>query len=191
MTPAVFLDRDGTVIAETGYLDTLDGLELFPWTVDAIRVLNQAGLLVVLVTNQAGVARGFFDEAFVAETHRHLLERLAAGGARLDGCYYCPHHPEAVVEAYRRTCDCRKPGPGMIRQAARELGIDLPRSYVVGDRWHDVAAAQAAGARGLLVRTGHGRFEESRPVPDVRPAHIADTLIEAAAWILQDQHARA
>jgi D-glycero-D-manno-heptose 1,7-bisphosphate phosphatase len=191
MKPAVFLDRDGTLIVEVGYLDRFEQLDVFPWSVDAVRVLNQAGFLVVLVTNQAGVAQGYYDEAFVVDTHRRLVDRLAAGGAAIDACYYCPHHPEATVERYRIRCECRKPGPGLIRAAQAELGIDLARSFVVGDRWRDIGAAQAAGVPGVLVRTGHGVAEERRPPDHVRPAHVADTLIDAAAWILQQQHARA
>ena len=109
MTPAVFLDRDGTLIEEVGYLDRIERVEFYPWTVDAVKLLNRAGFRVVVVTNQAGVARGIFEERFVGDAHRHLDQRLAAGGARIDGYYYCPHHPDAPLEAYRRRCDCRKP----------------------------------------------------------------------------------
>ena len=182
---AVFLDRDGTLIEEAGYLDRLERLVFYPWSVDAVRVLNRAGFAVVVVTNQAGVARGIFQEAFVADAHRHVRERLEAGGAHVDGFYYCPHHPEATLEAYRRACDCRKPQPGMLRRAAGDLQIDLARSFVVGDRWHDLEAGQAVGSRGVLVRTGYGRTEEAAPAPGVRPEIIVDNLMEAASWILR------
>jgi D-glycero-D-manno-heptose 1,7-bisphosphate phosphatase len=185
MRPAVFLDRDGTLIEEVGYLDRLDRMALFPWTVDAVRALNCAGLPVVVVTNQAGVARGFFDEPFVGETHRHLTDRLAAGGARVDGYYYCPHHPEAPLAAYRMRCGCRKPFPGMLHQAAGDLAIDLTRSFVVGDRWLDVEMASSVGATGVLVLTGYGRHESERPRPGLTPALVAGNLIEAVSWILQ------
>jgi D-glycero-D-manno-heptose 1,7-bisphosphate phosphatase len=191
MKPAIFLDRDGTLIVEVGYLDRLERLRVFPWSIDAVRALNRAGFLAVLVTNQAGVAHGFYDEDFVAATHEHLVEVFAAGGAAIDGCYYCPHHPEAAVERYRTACDCRKPGAGLIRRAQAELGIDLAGSFVVGDRWRDIQAAHAAGVRGVLVRTGHGSSEERRPPAGLRPAFVADTLIDAAAWILEHRHARA
>src|SRR5215212_1701700 len=111
---AVFLDRDGTLVEEAGYLDRLERLVFFPYTIDAVRLLNRAGFAVVVVTNQAGIARGIFKESFVAEAHRHITARLAAGAARVDGFYYCPHHPEAVVEEFRATCECRKPKPGML-----------------------------------------------------------------------------
>jgi D-glycero-D-manno-heptose 1,7-bisphosphate phosphatase len=182
---AVFLDRDGTLVEEAGYLDRLERLVFYPWSVDAVRVLNRAGLAVVIVTNQAGVARGIFPETFVADAHRYLRERLEAGGARVDGFYYCPHHPDATVDAYRRACDCRKPQPGMLRRAAADLGIDLARSFVVGDRWHDLAAGRAVGARGVLVRTGYGRTEEAAPAGDATAETIVDNLMAAAAWILR------
>jgi D-glycero-D-manno-heptose 1,7-bisphosphate phosphatase len=181
----VFLDRDGTLIEEAGYLDRLERLVFYPYSVDAVRLLNRANLAVVIITNQAGVARGIFREAFVAEAHRHVTTRLERGGARVDGFYYCPHHPEASIEQYRRSCECRKPRPGMLRRAAEDLKLDLARSVVVGDRWHDLQAGDAVGARGLLVRTGYGRTEEASPNARLAPAAIVDNLIEAASWILR------
>jgi D-glycero-D-manno-heptose 1,7-bisphosphate phosphatase len=183
--PAVFLDRDGTLLEEAGYLDRLERLVFFPYSVDAIRLLNRSGFAVVIVTNQAGIARGIFKEAFVAEAHRYISDKLALGGARIDGFYYCPHHPEAVIEALRQDCDCRKPKPGMFTRAAAELGLDLARSFVIGDRWHDLQAGQQVGARGLLVRTGYGRTEEAAPKAGVQAAAITDNVIEAVSWILR------
>jgi D-glycero-D-manno-heptose 1,7-bisphosphate phosphatase len=183
--PAVFLDRDGTLVEEAGYLDRLERLIFFPYSVDAVRVLNRAGLAVVIVTNQAGVARGIFPEEFVAEAHRHITERLEGGRAHVDGFYYCPHHIEASVERYRIACDCRKPQPGLLRRAASELNLDLTRSFVVGDRWHDLQAGNAVGSRGLLVRTGYGRTEEASGKRDIVPAAVVDNLIAAASWILR------
>jgi histidinol-phosphate phosphatase family protein len=186
MRRAVFLDRDGTLIEESGYLDRLERLVFFPFSVDAVRVLNRAGFAIVVVTNQAGIARGIVKEAFVEETHRHIAERLRAGGATIDGFYYCPHYPTGVVEQYRTACDCRKPQPGLLKRAAAHLDLDLARSFVVGDRWHDLAAGQAVGARGVLVRTGLGRRDEAAPAPGSAPAAIVDNLMDAAAWILQE-----
>ena len=183
--PAVFLDRDGTLLEEAGYLDRLERLVFFPYTIDAVRLLNRAGFTVVVVTNQAGIARGIFKESFVAEAHRHVADRLAAGGARVDGFYYSPHHPEAVVEEFRRDCDCRKPKPGMLTRAAADLDLTLGRSFVVGDRWHDLEAGQQVGARTLLVRTGYGRTEEATPKRHVQPAAVVDNVIEAVSWILR------
>lgn len=187
MNPAVFLDRDGTLIKEAGYLDRLDRLELFPWSLDAIRLLHRGGFRVVVITNQAGVAQGLFDEAFVREAHDYLGDRVRDAGAEVTAFYYCPHHPAAIVEEYRRSCECRKPAPGMFLQAAREHGLDLARSYAVGDRWHDIAAARAAGAVPVMVRSGYGASEIRRPRPDVAPAHIADNLIDATTWILRQR----
>ena len=185
MRPAAFLDRDGTIIEESGYLDRLDRLVFFPYSVDAIRALNRAGFAVVVVTNQAGIARGIVREVFVAEAHAHIAARVEAGGGRIDGFYYCPHYPTGTVAEFTRTCDCRKPRPGMLRQAAADLQLDLSRSFTVGDRWHDVGAGAAAGARGILVRTGLGAEEEKTPPPGAIPAAIVDDLAAAAAWILE------
>jgi D-glycero-D-manno-heptose 1,7-bisphosphate phosphatase len=183
--PAVFLDRDGTLLEEAGYLDRLDRLVFFPYSVDAVRLLNRANFAVIVVTNQAGIARGIFKESFVAEAHRHISARVSAGGAHVDGYYYCPHHPEAVIEQYRKSCDCRKPEPGLLRQAASEHGLALDRSFVIGDRWHDLEAGQRVGARGVLVRTGYGKTEERTPHARVTPAAVADNLVEAVSWILR------
>jgi D-glycero-D-manno-heptose 1,7-bisphosphate phosphatase len=182
---AVFLDRDGTLIEEVGYLDRFERLSLFPWSVDAVRLLNQAGYKVVVITNQAGVARGMFAESFVTETHNYLAARMTAGRARIDRFYYCPHHPDGSIEAYRQSCDCRKPLPGMIRAAARDLDIDLAASFTIGDRWPDLQAGRAAGTRTVLVRTGYGRSEEGRPPEGVSADAVADNLIAAVSWILE------
>jgi D-glycero-D-manno-heptose 1,7-bisphosphate phosphatase len=182
--PAVFLDRDGTMIEDVGYLDSLDRIAFFPWTVDAIRALNRAGLPVVVITNQSGIARGLFTEAFVDDTHRDMSARLAAGGARVDAYYYCPHHPDGTVESYTRRCDCRKPGRGLVDRAARDLGLDPARSFVVGDRWLDVELGHAVGASGILVRSGSGAAEEARPPTDVAANAVVDNLAAAASWIL-------
>lgn len=190
LAPAVFLDRDGTMIADVGYLDALSRVAFFPWTVDAIRALNRAGLPVVVVTNQAGIARGFFSEAFVEETHRHIAARLEAGGARVDAYYYCPHHPNGTVAAYARRCECRKPGRGMIDRAASDLGLDPAASFVVGDTWLDVGLARAVGARGILVRTGAGAAWEARTTPDLAADVVVDNLAAAASWILGNLESR-
>jgi histidinol-phosphate phosphatase family protein len=184
-TRAVFLDRDGTLIEDVGYLERVDRVVLYPWSIDAIRLLNRAGLRVVVTTNQAGVARGYFTEALVEDVHRHIDSRIAQGGARIEAYYYCPHHPEGRVEAYRRTCDCRKPGRGLIDRAARDLGIDPAQSFVIGDRWLDIELARTVGARGVLVRTGYGVTEEWRSVPGLSADVITDNLNDAVGWILR------
>jgi D-glycero-D-manno-heptose 1,7-bisphosphate phosphatase len=183
--PAVFLDRDGTLLEEAGYLDRLERLVFFPYAIDAVRLLNRSGLAVVVVTNQAGIARGIVKESFVAEAHNHITQRLAAGGASVDAFYYCPHHPDAVLPQFRQACDCRKPKPGMLTRAAADLDLDLVRSFAVGDRWHDLEAGQQVGARTLLVRTGYGRTEEAAPARAVQASAIVDNVMEAVSWILR------
>jgi D-glycero-D-manno-heptose 1,7-bisphosphate phosphatase len=185
MRAAVFLDRDGTLIEERRYLDRLNLLALYPWTADALRLLNRAGLATVVVTNQSAIGRGIVDEAFLAQVHRALDARLASGNARIDRYYFCPHHPEATLEAYRHACRCRKPGPGMIEQACREMGIDPRRSVMIGDRWLDVATGQAAGTRTVLVRTGHGAHEEAHAPEGARADAILNNLMEAVGWMLR------
>ena len=183
--PAVFLDRDGTLIEERGYLDRLDLLTLFPWTGDALRLLKRAGYATVVVTNQAAIARGIIDEAFLATVHREMDARLAPAGGIVDRYYFCPHSTEATLDRYRQACRCRKPGPGMIEQACREMDLDARRSVMVGDRWLDVACGQAAGMRAVLVRTGHGAHEAEVPPTGVRADAILNNLMEAVGWILR------
>lgn len=185
--PAVFLDRDGTLIKEVGYLDRLDRLSLFPWSVDAVRLLNRAGFKVVVITNQSGIGRGLVDEPFVEATHRELAARLQAGGARVEAFYYCPHHPDADVEAYRKQCECRKPAAGLFTRAIEELDLDTRRSFAVGDRWYDLEPAVALGGRGVLVRTGYGVSALARPSARVSAAHVADNLMDATTWILRQR----
>jgi len=184
---AAFLDRDGTLIEEVGYLYRLERVDLYPWTIDAIRALNRAGVRVVLVSNQSGVARGFFTEQVVDDVHRHMAKLLEAGGARIDAYYYCPHHPDGKVTEYAIACECRKPNPGLVERAVREFGIDPACSFVVGDRWLDVALARRVNARGVLVRTGYGATEERKPPAGMRADAVADNLAGAVGWILKNQ----
>ncbi len=169
---------------DVGYLDALERIDIFPWTVDAVRALNRAGFPVVVVTNQSGIARGKISEAFVNEAHRRISARLEAGGARVDAYYYCPHHPDGVVEELARACDCRKPGRALVDRAARDLGLDPSRSFVVGDKWLDVGLGRAIGGRAILVRTGYGMHEETHPIDGLRADAIVDNLAAAASWIL-------
>ncbi|HQR37513.1 MAG TPA: HAD family hydrolase [Blastocatellia bacterium] len=186
MRRAVFMDRDGTVSDEVGYLNHVSRLRVYPWSASAIRALNDAGLLAVLVTNQAGVARGYFPETMILDVHARLVEELAAQGATLDAIYYCPHHPTAGEPPYRADCECRKPRPGMLLQAAAEHDIDLASSYVVGDKYSDVRLAHAVGASGVLVMTGYGRgeYEYERETWPRAPEHVAESLEDAVAWIV-------
>jgi D-glycero-D-manno-heptose 1,7-bisphosphate phosphatase len=191
MKPAIFFDRDGTLSREVGYVNHLSRLELYPFAVDAVRLVNRSGLLAVLITNQAGVARGYFPESLVTEVHARFHEILAGGGARLDGIYYCPHHPTVGQPPYRQDCDCRKPRPGLLERAARELGIDLKRSWVIGDRHGDVQLAWRVGARGALVKTGYGLGELTYHAAgwERQPDLVAENVLEAVAQILSQEPA--
>ncbi len=184
---AVFLDRDGTMIDEVGYLDREESVRWFPWTIDAIRLLNRAGYIVCVVTNQGGIGLGLFDETFVTQLHTSLDATLRESGAVVDGWFLCPHHPRAVVPGLQGPCECRKPGRGMIDAACARWDIDLARSWVIGDRDVDVLMAAAVGARGVLVRTGYGE-REWRLKPDAFPAQtpVVMNLMAAAVLILSE-----
>ena len=186
---AVFLDRDGTINEEVGYLDRLDKLKIIPSAYEAIRLINESGMKAVVISNQAGVARGFFTEHFVKITHEHLQTALRQEGAYIDNFYYCPHHPLEGIKPYRRVCNCRKPAPGMLLQAAHDLDIDLTRSYMVGDRFNDIEAGKEIGVRGILVKTGFGQelLQDDGPdkaTPENKPDFIAADILEAVRWIL-------
>lgn len=189
MKPAIFLDRDGTILDELGYVTPSSTIVIYPWSADAIRLFKRAGYAVVIVTNQGGIGLGLYDHEFVKVTHDSLTRHFAEGGAEIDAWYYCPHHPEAVVEEYRVVCNCRKPAPGMLHDAARDLDLDLSRSWVVGDQWRDVQLAHVAGCRSALVRTGHGAAQEAEWPPDVAPPTVtSDNLIAAVSAILERDH---
>jgi len=185
--PAVFMDRDGTVSQEVGYIVHLDRYALLPRSVAAVRRINAAGLGAFVVTNQSGVARGLFSEDLVRAVHRTLEGWLAEGNARLDGIYFCPHHPREGHGPWSIVCDCRKPKPGMLLQAAAEHDIDLSRSYMIGDTGRDLGAGAAAGATPILVLTGYGRgeLEHLRHRWTAEPAFIAEDLGEAVSWVLE------
>ncbi|HXG60690.1 MAG TPA: HAD family hydrolase [Planctomycetota bacterium] len=178
---AVFLDRDGTLVEERGYVTTPEDLVLLPGAAAAVRALREAGWKVFVVSNQAAVARGLITEDELAAIHLRLAALLAAEGARLDGLYVCPHHPEGTIEAYALECGCRKPRPGLLEQAAREHDLDLARCVTVGDSPRDLEAGKAAGTRTVLVRTGHGRQAEAA---GAEADHVADDLARAADWII-------
>ncbi len=185
---AVFLDRDGTVCDEVGYINHLDRLRVYPWAAEAVRRLNHAGLPVIVVTNQSGVGRGVFTEDLVRQAHRRIASQLAAGGARIDAYYYCPHHPSATVKAYRIECRCRKPATGMAEEAAKRYQLDLKRSYVIGDSYRDMQLGFNIGAGTALVMTGYGRgeYEYHRRRWPRTPDLIAENLLEVVKKILEE-----
>jgi D-glycero-D-manno-heptose 1,7-bisphosphate phosphatase len=183
---AVFLDRDGTMIEDVGYLDRLERLTLFPYTIDAVRLLNRAGYKVVVVTSQNGVAQGVLTEVFLEAAHARISQLCAAAGGKIEGYYYCPHSTHALVERYRTDCDCKKPKPGMILTASREHSLDVSKSFVIGDRWRDIEMGLAAGTKAVLVETGYGRTESSRRPATIREVPVTATLIDAVSWILRN-----
>jgi D-glycero-D-manno-heptose 1,7-bisphosphate phosphatase len=175
----VFLDRDGTIAEEAGYLNHPSRFHIFSSAAPAIRRLNEAGLAVIVVSNQSGVARGYFPESLVLQVNERMQRELSAAGARLDAVYYCPH-------GSGDGCDCRKPKTGMIERAAREHHLDVPRSYVVGDRYADMELAFRAGCKAVFVRTGYGLGEETWHAKNWprQPDALVDDLPRAVDWIL-------
>jgi D-glycero-D-manno-heptose 1,7-bisphosphate phosphatase len=183
---AIIMDRDGTLCEEVGYVNHVDRIRLMPRSAQAVKAANDAGFQTVVATNQAGVARGYFEETLIDEVHDRVREMLAAEGARLDGIYYCPHHPQVGPPAYRKECACRKPGTGMLERARDEMGIDLAASYMVGDTVKDLEAGRRAGATTVLVLTGYGKgeLEYQSHTWTVKPDHVAGDLLDAVHWIL-------
>lgn len=189
---AIFLDRDGTLILEVGHLHRAEDISLYPGAVEAVTMTNQRGILAVVITNQSAVARGFLSEDELHEVHQVLAERFLEQGARLDAFYYCPHHPEGNG-VYRQVCQCRKPQPGLLLQAAEELDIDLSGSHVIGDRLADVEVGARAGcASSVLVKTGYGALELALLTDGTcRPHYIAEDVLDGVNWILaQEQDLR-
>ncbi len=183
--PAVFIDRDGTISEEVGYVNHPSRYKVFPYSAQAVRLLNERDWLAVLVTNQAGVARGYFAEELIGAVHDILIRELDTVGARLDAIYYCPHHPSVGDAPYRVDCDCRKPKPGLVRRAAEELNIDLRRSWMVGDRYGDVEMARNAGIQAAFVLSGYGRgeWEYKNAAWKCEPDLIAENLLAAVEAI--------
>lgn len=185
---AVFIDRDGTLNEDIGYVSAPDELVLYPWAAEAVRLVNDSGFRAIVITNQSGIARGMYTEQTLGAIHARMIEELAREGARIDAVYYCPHHPEIGDAHYRVTCDCRKPRTGLLDAAAREHNIDLTRSFVIGDKSSDITLAENAGARSALVLTGYGR--ETLAHPESWPCHpsfVAENLLEAVKRILDTE----
>ena len=182
--PAIFLDRDGTINVDHGYVHEIDEFEFIEGVIDAMRQLKEMGYALVVVTNQSGIARGKFTEAQFETLTEWMDWSLADRGVDLDGIYYCPHHPQGAVEEYRQTCDCRKPHPGMLISARDYLHIDMAASYMVGDKLEDMQAAAAAdvGTK-VLVRTGKPLTEEAEKAAD----WVLNSLAELPAAIKKQQ----
>lgn len=184
--PAVFIDRDGTISEEVGYINHPSRFRVFPYTAEAIKLLNDQGWLAIIITNQAGVARGYFSESMIQTVHDNLLREVGEKGARVDAIYYCAHHPSVGEPPYRQDCDCRKPKPGLVNRACKDLDIDLKHSWMIGDRYGDVELAHNAGIRSALVLSGYGRgeWENQRSQWEQQPELVAENLLEAIKSIL-------
>ena len=183
---AVFMDRDGTISEEVGYVNHPSRYRVFPYSAEAVRILNESGWLAILVTNQAGVARGYFSEDVIGTVHDVLRRELESAGAHLDAIYYCAHHPNVGEPPYRLDCHCRKPKPGLIRRAAAEFDVDLGRSWMIGDRYSDTELARNAGTRAAFILSGYGRgeWEYQRALWEHQPDLVAEDLLEAVKKIV-------
>jgi D-glycero-D-manno-heptose 1,7-bisphosphate phosphatase len=184
--PALFIDRDGTISEEVGYVNHPSRFRLFPYSAEAIKLLNDSGWLAIVVTNQAGVARGYFAEEVILQIHDQLRRDLENASAHLDAIYYCAHHPSLGEPPYRLDCNCRKPKTGLIDQAREEFEIDLEKSWMVGDRYGDVELARNAGLHSALVLSGYGRgeWEYQRDAWKEQPELVAEDLLEVVKRIV-------
>lgn len=183
------MDRDGTISEEVGYINHASRFFLFPYAASAIKHLNENGWLAIVITNQAGVARGYFSEEIVEAVHQRMTKELQSAGAILDGIYYCAHHPSVGDPPYRLDCDCRKPKPGLVSLAAEDFGIDLARSWMVGDRYSDIELARNAGVKSAFVLSGYGRgeWEHQRANWSEQPDLVAENLLEAVVAIVDQR----
>ena len=181
------MDRDGTISEEVGYVNHPSRFRLFPYTADAIKLLNASGWLAIVVTNQAGVARGYFSEAMIGQIHERVEQELRSASARVDAIYYCAHHPSVGEPPYRLDCDCRKPRTGLIQRAATDFDIDLERSWMVGDRYGDIELARNARLHSAFVLSGYGRgeWEYQRGSWQIEPELVAEDLLEAVKKIVE------
>jgi len=184
--PAVFIDRDGTISEEVGYVNHPSRFRLFPYSGAAIKKLNDCDWLAILVTNQAGVARGYFSEDVIGAVHQQLTSGLAKDNSQLDAIYYCAHHPTVGEPPYRHDCDCRKPKTGLIDRAAADFEIDLARSWMVGDRYSDIEIARNAVLKSAFVLSGYGRgeWEYQRANWKYEPDMVCENLLAAVDSIL-------
>lgn len=187
--PAVFIDRDGTVNEQMGYINHPDRFIILPHVAEAFRVLNKNEFLAIIVSNQSGVARGYFPIELVEHIHALMKESLMREGASVDGIFFCPHYPKGNVREYSIECECRKPKTGLIKKACEHFDIDLSRSYVIGDHYTDMELAERAALKGILVKTGYGKgvIEYNLPEMKFTPSYIAEDLLDAVKWIMKKE----
>lgn len=183
MRKAVFLDRDGTIIEDVGYLSDICQINILPGAAEAIKLLNDNGYKVIIVTNQAGIARGYFTESRAKEINERLMQLLVGQGSVIERAYYCPHHIDGIIAKYKKECNCRKPNPGMIEQAVKELDIDISSSFMIGDKGSDIEAGRRAGCRTIVVGGGTDSLELKELLQPVD--HVATGILEAVTWLLR------
>ena len=182
---AVFIDRDGTINKEVNYLHKIEDLEILPGVAEAVKLLNTGGFLVIVPTNQSGIARGYYSVEDMQKINDEISRRLEKEGAHIDAFYFCPHHPKGKVEEFTLPCDCRKPEPGMFLKAAEDFNIDFSTSFSVGDKIRDLKPAKELGGRGILVKTGYGLEElKDKENWQVEPDYVAEDLMDGVKWIL-------
>ncbi|MDB9822862.1 HAD family hydrolase [Deltaproteobacteria bacterium] len=187
--PTVFIDRDGTINEQMGYINHLSRFNILPGVSKAISLLNEKGFLAIVVTNQSGVARGYFPMEFIHEVHSFMKASLGKDGANIDGIFFCPHYPKGKVPEYSCECQCRKPGTGLIDKARETFDIDMSRSYVVGDHFTDLELAERCDLDGIMVKTGYGLGEVEYILPQMpaKPVYIAEDLLDAVNWIIKKE----
>ncbi len=187
--PAVFIDRDGTVNEQMGYINHISRFVMLPGAAEAIRLLNRHQYLAIIVSNQSGVARGYYPIGLVDEVHAHMRALMEKEGAFVDGIFFCPHYEKGSVPEYSIECDCRKPRTGLIEKAGKAFEIDMDNSYVIGDRYSDIELALRSGMKGILVTTGYGQGDIDYVFPRLsfKPAHIARDLLHGVRWIIEEQ----
>lgn len=179
------MDRDGTINRESGYINNIAMFEFLPGVVRALQLLKNSGWQLIVVTNQAGIARGYFSEDFLWHLHNHMQAQLKTQNAEVDAIYYCPHHPEAGAFPYRKNCNCRKPKTGLIERAIGEKEIDIGNSFMVGDRYSDIRTGNASNIKTVFIRSGYGRgeWENDHLGWDIKPDFIYENLLEFAESI--------
>jgi len=186
--PAIFIDRDGTINEQMGYINHLSRFNILPGVPEAIKLLNENNYLVIVVTNQSGIARGYFPVSLVEEIHAYMRNTLKKEGAEIDAIFFCPHYPRSRLKEYAIECDCRKPNTGMIRQALDKFDIDLTQSYMIGDHYTDLEFAHNGNLKSIMVKTGYGLGEVDYILPNFphKPVYVAEDLLEAVKWIMNE-----
>lgn len=184
--PAIFMDRDGTINEQRGYINHLSRFKILPGVPEAIRLLNENNYLVIVITNQSGIARGYFPIELLDDIHAYMNDSLKKDGAEIDAIFFCPHYPGSRFKEYAIDCDCRKPNTGMMRQALDMFDIDLTQSFMIGDHFTDLEFAENVNIKSIMVKTGYGLGEVEYILPKLehKPVYIANDLLDAVKWVL-------